>query len=507
MFKRLFQSIKTQSPHNIFNTYQYRFFGRQVYKEKSYMTDKSIGSFNKDQSIYKYNENLTQKEIIQKKQSIPSYLTRGDTTGFLKEEHKVKSSNKLGKKEESLLKRKLKPGKKMNVTSLKFQPKPKKEVLVKAKRERRNIEYEQKRYKLLSKEDRKLLVNNDWSVNRHNLNYVQIEKERLGESIQEEKSLIKKNKNEFFNIETFESEYSKPERLSKRLARLGVCSRRHAERIIDKGIIKVDGKTVFSNVPVTVNNNIQIFTKKGYQMPINEAVKVYVLYKPQGYVCSSKDIRNRPNIYSLLSSQGVNKHLIPVGPLDYSSEGLVLLTNSGEMAQTLEKNKEIERTYKIRVFGRLFTKDKLDQIRTGIRIRMRLVRYWVELISKQNTNTWIHLKSNDNSIIDIRHVFRKLSLRVNRLIRISYGPFTLDKSKRSGSFNEVEIPRTVGNYVTDFRRYKLNSITEKVNKTRMKVKEEKEEFENKIIESAKRRIENRRDSSQKTIQKERLNKK
>lgn len=487
MLNRLFFSLKKQS--KIF-CFSYKTFGRQVFKDKPHSSYKSIGSFNKDQSIYKYNENMTHKEVIQKQQSIPSYLTRGDTSGFLKEGNKVKSSSNLGKKEESLLKKKLKPGKKMKVASLKFQSKPKKNVLIKAKREKRNIEYEQKRWKLLSKEDRKLLLNNDWSVNRHNINYVQIEKERLAEKIKEEKSLIKKNKEEFYNIETFETEFNKPERLSKRLARLGVCSRRHAERIIDKGIIKVDGKTVFSNVPVTVNNNIQIFTKKGYQMPINEAVKVYALYKPKGYVCSLKDIRNRPNIYSLLACQGINKHLIPIGPLDYSSEGLVLLTNSGEMAQTLEKNKEIERSYKIRVFGRLFTKEKLDQIRKGMKIHMKTMKYWVDLISKQNTNTWIHLKSNDNSIINIRHVFRKLSLRVNRLIRISYGPFTLDKSRKSGSVFEVEIPRTVGNYVSEFRRYKLNEIKEKVDKTRVKVKEEKEEFENKIIENAKRRMEN-----------------
>ena len=224
-----------------------------------------------------------------------------------------------------------------------FQRKPKKEVLIKEKRERRNIEFEMKNYKLLSKEDRRFLNNSEWSTNRNNIEYVKLEKQKLGFELNQQKQLIETKKKEYFNTELFDKEFNNDERLSKRLSKLGVCSRRQAEKLIEKGMVKVDGKNVFSNVPVNLETNIQIYTKKGYQMPFNESVKIWAFYKPQGYVCTSKDIRNRPTIYQVLASKGFDRHLIPIAPLDYSAEGLLLLTNSGEMSSLMEKNKSLER--------------------------------------------------------------------------------------------------------------------------------------------------------------------
>ena len=133
----------------------------------------------------------------------------------------------------------------------------------------------------------------------------------------------------------------------------------------------------------------------------------------------------------------------------------------------------------------MFTEAKLNQIRQGIKIRMKTIKYWAEIIKKQNTNTWLHIKTHDNSLINIRQLFRKLSLRVNRLIRISYGPFTLNDSKNPGDIYQVEIPRTVGNYVTEFRRHKMSDAVDKLNETKILVKQEKESFEQKLIDSAK----------------------
>ena len=112
---------------------------------------------------------------------------------------------------------------------------------------------------------------------------------------------------------------------------------------------------------------------------------------------------------------------------------------------------------------------------------MKRLSYHVELIRKQNTNTWIHLKSYDNSIINIRHVFRKLSLRVNRLIRTRYGPFTLGNSTEPGEINEVEIPRTIGNYLYELHKDKLNKKLEKLDSTRHRKREKEVEFEDSII--------------------------
>lgn len=116
----------------------------------------------------------------------------------------------------------------------------------------------------------------------------------------------------------------------------------------------------------------------------------------------------------------------------------------------------------------MFTESKLNLIKKGVSINLKKIQYWVELIRKQTTNTWLHLKSYDNSLINIRHIFRKLSLRVNRIIRVSYGPFTLGSSSYPGEINRVEIPRTVGNYVYYHNKEKLSTALDKFEKTKIK---------------------------------------
>lgn len=123
----------------------------------------------------------------------------------------------------------------------------------------------------------------------------------------------------------------------------------------------------------------------------------------------------------------------------------------------------------------MFTETKLFQIRNGVRIRMKTLKYWVDIINRQNTNTWIHLKAYNNSIIDIRNVFRKFSLRVNRIVRVGYGPFTLGKASKPGDINQVSIPRTVGNYFYQYKKEKLNEKYEKVNKTKLKIEQSQQE--------------------------------
>ena len=120
-------------------------------------------------------------------------------------------------------------------------------------------------------------------------------------------------------------------------------------------------------------------------------------------------------------------HLISVGRLDYLSEGLMVITNDGELARALEMpSNKIERAYKVRVFGRMFSEEKLMKIRKGIRMNgMMYGPYICELIKRQNTNTWLHMKLYEGRNNEIRRVMRKLSLRVNRLVRVSYGPYTL----------------------------------------------------------------------------------
>ena len=104
------------------------------------------------------------------------------------------------------------------------------------------------------------------------------------------------------------------ERLSKRLSRLGVCSRRQAEKLIATGVVKVNGRTVLSNVPVTENDKISIFTKHGEKLPVKEDTKIWIFFKPKNLICSHSDPQGRPTIFDYLRAHGFDesKHIISV---------------------------------------------------------------------------------------------------------------------------------------------------------------------------------------------------
>jgi hypothetical protein len=151
----------------------------------------------------------------------------------------------------------------------------------------------------------------------------------------------------------------------------------------------------------------------------------------------------------------------------------MVLTNNGDVAKALDNNDTIERSYKVRVFGRMFDDSKLDKIRVGVNINMKKIRLWAEVIRKQTTNTWLHIKAYNNAIVDIRNVFRKLSLRVNRIIRIRYGPFTLGNCRNPNDLAETNIPKNVNNYLYYHLKEKIKLKLRKLDDTKLEsMKEE-----------------------------------
>lgn len=123
----------------------------------------------------------------------------------------------------------------------------------------------------------------------------------------------------------------------------------------------------------------------------------------------------------------------------------------------------------------MFTDEKINKIRAGIRINMKIVKFWAELIHKQNSNTWVHIKSYNNSITDIRNVFRRLSLRVNRLIRTNYGPYSLGGIKHPGELTEAVVTKNINNYMHYRYKQKAQNTMRKLDDTKL------EEIKNKII--------------------------
>ncbi len=115
----------------------------------------------------------------------------------------------------------------------------------------------------------------------------------------------------------------------------------------------------------------------------------------------------------------------------------------------------------------MFTEDKLNKIRSGVKINMKPVKLWAEVIKKQTTNTWLHVKTYNNSIIDIRNVFRRLSLRINRIIRTDYGPFKLGIVKNPGDVTETIIPKVLHKYMYYRMKEKTQNMMRKLDDTKL----------------------------------------
>jgi 23S rRNA pseudouridine2605 synthase len=157
------------------------------------------------------------------------------------------------------------------------------------------------------------------------------------------------------------ADFQKPERVSKRLSRMGICSRRVAEKLIEQGMVQVDGKIIKENVSVTNANLLQVSARSGIYTPVKENTRIWLFNKPQNLVTTHFDPQGRITVFDRLKDLGLNiPHVLSVGRLDYLSEGLLIITNDGDLARALElPSYRLERQYRVRVFGRMFNEEKL----------------------------------------------------------------------------------------------------------------------------------------------------
>jgi len=215
------------------------------------------------------------------------------------------------------------------------------------------------------------------------------------------------------------------ERIAKRMARAGLCSRRDAERWIEEGRVKVNGETL-KTPAFKVSDNDEIIVN-GKPLQQKQATRLFLYHKPTGLVTSHKDEKGRATVFEQLPSH--LPRLISVGRLDLNTEGLLLLTNDGELARHLELPATgWKRKYRVRVLGSV-KQERLDKLKNGITIDgIRYKGIDAELDQEQaGANTWIAVTLQEGKNREIRRVMEHLNLQVNRLIRISYGPFNLDK--------------------------------------------------------------------------------
>ena len=214
------------------------------------------------------------------------------------------------------------------------------------------------------------------------------------------------------------------ERVAKVIARAGLCSRREAERLIAEGRVAVDG-VILESPAVTVGPGNRV-TVNGRALPAPEPRRLFRYHKPSGLVTTARDPQGRPTVFGALPDD--LPRLMPVGRLDLTSEGLLLLTNDGGLKRRLELPATgWTRRYRVRVFGRV-EPERLAALAKGIRIAgLDYGPIAARLDSQQGANAWLTMSLTEGKNREIRRVCEHLGLKVNRLIRVAYGPFQLGK--------------------------------------------------------------------------------
>ena len=228
-------------------------------------------------------------------------------------------------------------------------------------------------------------------------------------------------------------DWSEGERIAKWLARAGVDSRRACETLIEEGQVAVNGRKLTSPAfKVTGNETI---TVRGKRIRPPEATRLWRYHKPSGLITTTTDPAGRRTVFDELP-----KHLprtVTVGRLDLTTEGLLLLTNDGELARQLElPSNNFLRTYRARAHGRV-TPEKLAKLAEGVEVDgVRYAPIKAELERETGTNNWIRVELSEGKKREVRRALEAVELDVNRLIRTSYGPFTLG-DLQPGAVEEV----------------------------------------------------------------------
>lgn len=223
----------------------------------------------------------------------------------------------------------------------------------------------------------------------------------------------------------------KGERIAKVIARSGYCSRREAEEIIFEGRVKVNGKAIDNPAILITDHSIKIDNKL---LAKKEPTRLWIFHKPKGFVCSNRDEKNRKTVFDILPEN--LPRVMSIGRLDINTEGLLLLTNDGGVSRYIElpENKWI-RNYRVRVHGKV-NMERLQKLAKGIRIDgVNYGSIKIEM-EKEGVNSWLKVSLNEGKNREIKKVLSYFGLEVNRLIRISFGPFILGNLS-TGKIKEV----------------------------------------------------------------------
>ena len=213
------------------------------------------------------------------------------------------------------------------------------------------------------------------------------------------------------------------ERIAKVIARDTKYSRREVEKLILDGRVKIDETIIYKpNINVTSANTILLDNKK---INFKQQIQLYKYYKPRGFLVTHSDPENRNTIFDNLPKKFEN--MITVGRLDYDSEGLLLMTNSGDIKRKMElPNNNWKRIYRVRVYGKV-NKDIVLKLRKGLKIKT--IQYKpidAKIDNESNSYTWLTMSLTEGKNREIRNIFEYFGMSVTRLIRVAYGPYKLN---------------------------------------------------------------------------------
>ncbi|WP_341791443.1 pseudouridine synthase [Rickettsia endosymbiont of Gonocerus acuteangulatus] len=214
------------------------------------------------------------------------------------------------------------------------------------------------------------------------------------------------------------------QRLAKLISNAGVCSRRDAEKLIIDGQVKVDGIIVTSPATnVDIDNQIEL---SGSLITSSQKSRLWIYYKPVGLITTHKDPLSRKTVFEQLTGL---PRVISIGRLDLNSEGLLLLTNNGDLARQFElPSSKLKRVYHVRAYGNpdpLLKSNYKNLEIDGIFYNPQSIK----LIKKSSSNAWFEVVLFEGKNREIRRIFEHFGLKVNKLIRTEYGDFKLDNLK------------------------------------------------------------------------------